>query len=47
MTDQKPIIDIMEGVGALLALVGIPVAAIIPGVSSILNGIFGLRSKKK
>lgn len=47
MTDPKPIIDIVEGVAGLLALVGIPAAVIVLPVSNILTGILGLRSKKK
>lgn len=46
MTDPKPIIDIVEGVAGLLALVGIPTAVIVLPVSNILTGIFGLKGKK-
>ena len=46
MTDPKPIIDIIEGVAGLLALVGIPVAIIVAPITSILTGIFGLRGRK-
>lgn len=44
--EAAPVVQILEGVGALLALVGIPFAAIVPGVSAILSGIFSLRGKK-
>ena len=47
MSDPAPIIDIVSGVAALLGLIGIPAAIVVAPIASILNGIFGLRSKKK
>lgn len=51
MQDPQPIIEIVSGVGMILAAVGAPIAgvivALVPGVSSILNGVFGIWGKKK
>jgi len=47
MTDPKPIIDIMEGVAGLLALIGIPAAVAVAPITSILTGIFGFKKGKK
>ena len=43
--EAESIVQIIEGVGSLLALVGIPFAAIVPGVSLIISGIFGGKKK--
>jgi hypothetical protein len=45
--EAQPIIDIISGVAALLGLIGIPAAALVLPISSILNGIFGLRKKRE
>ena len=46
MSDPAPVIEIVEGVFGLLAVIGLPVTAILVPVTSIISGIFGLRGKK-
>ena len=47
MNDPQPIIEILEGVAGLLALIGVPAAILVAPISSILSGIFSLKDKKK
>ena len=47
MSDPAPIIQIVEGVFGLLSLIGLPVAAVLLPVTSIISGVFGLKEKRK
>jgi hypothetical protein len=47
MTEADSAIQIVEGVLGIVALLGLPVAAIIAPITSIISGIFGFKEARK
>lgn len=47
MTETDSAIQIVEGVLGIVALLGLPVAAIIAPITSIISGIFGFKEARK
>lgn len=47
MSEAESAVQIVEGVLGIVALLGVPVAAIIAPVSSLIMGIFGIKEARK